>query len=109
MKNRTKQITRHFFVLGSVFLLATSALALDREFRCGLNTVIVGDGIGQVIRKCGEPMVKNLFPTGGAQVWQYNGGQGSFIYTLTFHGATLQSIKRTEERGSGRADWEKPR
>jgi len=101
-------------ILAGFLIAATAAFASESFFRCGSNIVQKGDSMGTVQTKCGEPMMKNAITTGGGtavrqEVWNYNCGEGNFNYMLTFWGVTLEDIKRTDDRGSGVADWDKAR
>lgn len=101
-------------ILAIFLIAATAVFASESFFRCGSNIVQKGDSMGTVQTKCGEPMMKNAITTGGGtavrqEVWNYNCGEGNFNYMLTFWGVTLEDIKRTDDRGSGVADWDKAR
>jgi len=101
-------------ILAGFLIAATPAFASENVFRCGSNIVEKGDSMATVQTKCGEPMMKNAITSGSGtavrqEVWNYNCGDGNFNYMLTFWGTTLQDIKRTDERGSGVADWNKAR
>lgn len=101
-------------ILAGLLIAATPSFAGESVFRCGSNIVEKGDSMGTVQMKCGEPMTKNAITSGSGtavrqEVWYYNCGDGNFNYMLTFWGTTLEDIKRTDERGSGVADWNKAR
>lgn len=63
-------------------LVAMQAIAADRSMRCGTQIIYSGGGknsagMYEVVKKCGEPEVKN------GNDWIYR--QGSMVRTLTFN------------------------
>jgi hypothetical protein len=80
-----------------VFLTTGSAFA----FKCGTNLVKTGDKTFEVIKKCGEPISKEVVGyrlTKDKNVefeikeWVYE-HKGGRHYFLTFHGTTLVNIE----------------
>lgn len=86
----------------------------DTIFRCGNETVSIGDSKLFVEKTCGKPDAKertgkkaketgqNLAAgkktgkskTARVETWSYNKGHGDFIYVLTFEGGTLKKIEK---------------
>jgi len=63
-------------------LLASKAISADRSMRCGTYLIYSGGGknstgMYEVLRKCGEPIIKNN------DTWIYE--QGSMFRVLTFN------------------------
>jgi hypothetical protein len=63
-------------------LLASQTIAADRSMRCGTYLIYSGGGknstgMYEVLRKCGEPLIKN------SDTWIYE--QGSMFRVLTFN------------------------
>ena len=109
--------------ISSIFLLSMSlaalAIAEDTAFRCGGETVSVGDSTYVVLKACGDPARKEKTGTAGAakkdkttrgqktvkgastkvEKWYYDEGYGGYVYILTFQGNTLKKI---EKGGRGR-------
>jgi hypothetical protein len=109
----------------SFFMLAWFAagdvrpvVAEDSIFRCGGESVSVGDSRYTVQKICGKPSrsesvaktskeKKQKQPKGStstsssgkAQKWYYDRGYGDFVYVLTFEKDTLKKI---EKSGRGR-------
>ncbi len=107
----------------SVFLLSTAlpapSDAEDVSFRCGNETVSVGDSSYVVLKACGEPARKDKTgkagvaksgttatgekavkgASGRVEKWYYDEGYGGYVYILTFQGSTLRKI---EKGGRGR-------
>jgi hypothetical protein len=94
------------------------AVAEDTIFRCGGESVSVGDSRYTVQKICGKPSrsesvaktskdKKQKEPKGStsksssgkAQKWYYDRGYGDFVYVLTFEKDTLKKI---EKSGRGR-------
>ena len=91
------------------------AIAEDSIFRCGGESVSVGDSRYTVQKLCGKPSrsesvakeKKKKEPkestskssSGKAQKWYYDRGYGDFVYVLTFEKDTLKKI---EKSGRGR-------
>lgn len=89
------------------FWVAFSCLALSgaqaESLRCKGDLVDVGDTKASVVRKCGEPVMKDSFCKPGAVVqgagcetveeWTYSPGYGQFMTTLRFEGGKVSSIK----------------
>jgi len=109
--------------VSSVFLLSMAlpapSVAEDASFRCGNETVSVGDSTYVVLKACGDPARKEKTGTAGAakrdrtttgqkavkgastrvEKWYYDEGYGGYVYILTFQGNTLRKI---EKGGRGR-------
>ena len=90
------------------------AAAEDTIFRCGGESVSVGDSRYTVQKLCGKPSrsesvakEKKKEPKGStsksssgkAQKWYYDRGYGDFLYVLTFDKDTLKKIDKS---GRGR-------
>ena len=122
-------------------LLASSIAHAQQSFRCGsaitgTHIVKTGESKGDVLMKCGEPMMRedagtdatgrfgtsttyrgSESRTRGAyqegvkrvELWYYNLGEGKFNRILEFHGGTLVFIHRSDQRGKGLPDWERKR
>ena len=63
-------------------LLASEAISADRSMRCGTYLIYSGGGknstgMYEVLRKCGEPLIKNN------DTWIYE--QGNMFRVLTFN------------------------
>jgi len=98
--------------------LVTPACGEDTVFRCGGETVSIGDSRYTVQKICGKPSrsesvaksgkdkkqkpPKGTTPAasgGKGQKWDYDRGYGDYVYVLTFSGDTLKKI---EKSGRGR-------
>jgi Protein of unknown function (DUF2845) len=105
--------------ISSLFFLSTSfpapAIAEDTTFRCGGETVSIGDSTYNVQKACGKPA--RTEKTGTAEKtkkekaapgqktskgkstrvekWYYDEGYGGFVYALTFQGGTLKKIEKS--------------
>jgi hypothetical protein len=109
-----------FFLSASAFPAAgvSPALAEDTIFRCGAESVAVGDSRYSVQKICGKPSrsesvaktgkekkqkpLKGSTSTsssGKVQKWYYDRGYGDFVYVLTFEKDVLKKI---EKSGRGR-------
>lgn len=98
-------------LLGIFFLLSTNVFA---GFRCNRRVVDVGDNKLEVLRKCGEPTMKEIggYKSKGVfrkniytgrvywsredlpvERWYYDRGRRSFMRVLTFIGGTLDKIE----------------
>lgn len=127
------------FVLGILCFLAAGAVPVDADenFRCGSHLVLLGATKGEVMLKCGQPMMmeragstvsgaysgqttdrgRGQYYTEGTydesqvvvELWYYNCGEGQFNRTLVFEGGILRGIRTSKERGIGLADWERAR
>lgn len=93
------------------------ALAEDTVFRCGGETVSIGDSRYTVQKVCGKPSrnesaAKNSkdkkkqskgtasgSSSGKVQKWTYDRGYGDYVYVLTFANDKLRKI---EKSGRGR-------
>jgi hypothetical protein len=94
------------------------AIAEDTVFRCGAESVAVGDSRYSVQKICGKPSrsesvaktskeKKQKQPKGSTstsssgkvQKWYYDRGYGDFVYVLTFEKDVLKKI---EKSGRGR-------
>jgi len=97
---------------------AAPALAEDTVFRCGADTVAVGDSRYTVQKVCGKPTRSESVAKGGKdkkqrqpkgttsgstsgklQKWTYDRGYGDYVYVLTFANDKLSKI---EKSGRGR-------
>ena len=96
-----------------------SAVADDSVFRCGGESVSVGDSRYNVQKICGKPSrsesvaksnkskkkqreledTTSKSSSGKVQKWYYDRGYGDFVYVLTFEKDTLKKI---EKSGRGR-------
>lgn len=96
-------------------LVASTAMADTRSFRCKNDLVSLGDSKASALSKCGKPMLQDSFckkpepqvstPSSGATTiinntvcesvdeWTYNPGVGQFMTTLRFESGVLISIK----------------
>ncbi len=111
-------------VVFSFFVLAFAAagdirpaVADDTIFRCGSESVSIGDSRYTVQKICGKPSrsesakagkeKKQKQPkgttsgssTGKVQKWYYDRGYGDYVYVLTF---ANDKLKKIEESGRGR-------
>jgi hypothetical protein len=110
-------------VMSSIFLLSVAfpvlSIAEDTSFRCGSETVSVGDSTYVVLKACGKPARTEKTGKAGAakrdtttsgqktvkgastrvEKWYYDEGYGGYVYILTFQGNTLRKI---EKGGRGR-------
>ena len=105
-------------VLGFAAGNVLPAVAEDSIFRCGGESVSVGDSRYTVQKICGKPSrsesvsktskekkqkepkgTTSKSSSGKAQKWYYDKGYGDFVYTLTFQGDVLKKI---EKSGRGR-------
>jgi len=98
-------------LLGIFFLLSTNVFA---GFRCDRQVVSVGDNKLEVLRKCGEPTMKEIegYKSKGVfrkniytgrvhwgredlpvERWYYDRGRHEFMRVLTFIGGTLDKIE----------------
>ncbi|HET6490723.1 MAG TPA: DUF2845 domain-containing protein [Syntrophales bacterium] len=94
------------------------AVAEDTIFRCGGESVSVGDSRYTVQKICGKPSrsesvsktskekkqkepkgTTSKSSSGKPQKWYYDKGYGDFVYVLTFQGDVLKKI---EKSGRGR-------
>ena len=94
------------------------ALAEDTVFRCGAETVAIGDSRYTVQKICGKPSrsesvakgskdKKQKQPkettsgssSGKLQKWYYDRGYGDYVYALTF---VNDKLKKIEKSGRGR-------
>jgi len=97
-----------------------AALAEDTVFRCGGETVSIGDSRYTVQKICGKPSrsesvaksgkdrkhkppkgTTSAASAGKGQKWYYDRGYGDYVYVLTFSGDTMKKIEkrgRAEER-----------
>lgn len=94
------------------------------SMKCGSDYALVGDTKYDVLRKCGEPKLKDVVGTTGGggysskgsrrshkgkgaftelvvEEWTYDRGSLDFVYTLVFEGNKLATVKRGS-RGSKR-------
>ena len=96
---------------------AGPALAEDTVFRCGAETVSIGDSRYTVQKVCGKPSRnesaakdgknKKKQPKGATagsssgkvQKWTYDRGYGDYVYVLTF---ANDKLKKIEKSGRGR-------
>ncbi|MCX5833572.1 MAG: DUF2845 domain-containing protein [Deltaproteobacteria bacterium] len=111
-----KKIT--VLAISSVFLLSMArpvpSVAEDTSFRCGSETVSVGDSTYVVQKACGKPA--RTEKTGTAEKakkekialgkktskgkstrvekWYYDEGYGGYVYILTFQGGALKKIEK---------------
>lgn len=100
------------------FAFVAPARGEDTVFRCGGETVSVGDSRYTVQKICGKPSRSEAVAKGGkdkkhkppkgttsaaaggkGQKWYYDRGYGDYVYVLTFSGDTLKKI---EKSGRGR-------
>ena len=109
-----------FFLSASAFPAAgvSPALAEDTIFRCGAESVSIGESRYSVQKICGKPSrsesvgqtskeKKQKQPKGSTsksysgkvQKWYYDRGYGDFVYVLTFEKDVLKKI---EKSGRGR-------
>jgi len=116
-----------FVLAAALFSLSTLALpaggiipaiADDTVFRCGAESVSIGDTRYSVQKICGKPSrsesvaktskgKKQTQPKGSAstsssgkvQKWYYDRGYGDFVYVLTFE---KDILKKIEKSGRGR-------
>jgi hypothetical protein len=73
----------------------------DDGMQCGNRLVTLGDGMVDVLLKCGEPMFKETRSGAGGfrskpvviDVWTYNQGRGRFLRILTFKNGLVTSIE----------------
>jgi len=94
-------------VAGVMFALA--AHAEDTVFRCGRESVSVGDSKYMVQKVCGKPSRtdagtapkkkkasgKSSSSEGKTQKWVYDRGYGDFVYVLTFEKDLLRKVEKT--------------
>jgi hypothetical protein len=66
----------------------------DHAMTCGTNLVSVGDSKTTILKKCGEPAMKdNIGGRPTRERWTYNFGGSEFMKILVFDGDTLDSIE----------------
>ena len=108
-------------VVFSLFLFAgfaigalRPAMADDSVFRCGGESVSVGDSRYTVEKICGKPSrsesvaktgkdkkqkkpkgTTSTSSSGKGQKWYYDRGYGDFVYVLTFEKDTLKKIEKS--------------
>lgn len=92
------------------------ALAEDTVFRCGAETVAIGDSRYTVQKICGKPArsesvakgsknkkqpkeTTSSSSSGKMQKWYYDRGYGDYVYALTF---ANDKLKKIEKSGRGR-------
>lgn len=87
------------FIWGVLILFLTAGNAL--AFRCGTNIVEIGDKTFEVMKKCGDPvskevvgyrLTKNRDVEMEIKEWVYE-HKGGRYYFLTFSGTTLVNIE----------------
>lgn len=96
---------------------AGPALAEDTVFRCGAETVSIGDSRYTVQKVCGKPSRSESVAKGSkdrkkqpkgstsgsssgkVQKWTYDRGYGDYVYVLTF---ANDKLKKIEKSGRGR-------
>ncbi len=107
-----------FLVLGFAAGNIRPAVAEDSIFRCGGESVSVGDSRYTVQKICGKPSrsesvsktskekkqkepkgTTSKSSSGKSQKWYYDKGYGDFVYVLSFQGDVLKKI---EKSGRGR-------
>ncbi len=106
-------------LVGFAFGGLHTAAASDSIFRCGGESVSVGDSRYTVQKICGKPSrsesvaksgkskkkqreleeTASKSSSGKVQKWYYDRGYGDFVYVLTFEKDTLKKI---EKSGRGR-------
>ena len=74
-------------------LLVTAAHASDRSMRCGNYLIHAGGGkdsagMYEVLKKCGEPVVKN------GNTWIYEQGRMTRVLTFNYEGRLLRIESR---------------
>ena len=74
-------------------LIGTQSIASDRSIRCGTYLIYAGGGkdsagMYEVLKKCGEPEVKN------GSVWIYVQGSMHRVLTFNFEGRLLRIESR---------------
>jgi len=106
-------IKKIILILGVFFILSTNVFA---AFRCNKQVVDVGDNKLEVLRKCGEPTMKEsggYIYTGASRTrlgrkvwrgtelpverWYYDRGRHKFMQVLTFIGGILDTIELGEK------------
>ena len=66
------------------------------SFRCGGETVSVGDRQNAVKKACGQPDKIRVSGGGAVEEWIYNFGPTRFIYYVTFKYGRLERIQAGE-------------
>jgi hypothetical protein len=120
MRNEKRQIRFGLLFYALLFSLILTICPVspscgdDTIFRCGNETVSIGDSKLFVEKTCGKPDARERTgrktketgskltagkktgksKTAGVETWSYNKGHGDFIYILTFEGGTLKKIEK---------------
>jgi hypothetical protein len=94
-------------IVALIFLLSLPCIAIGddslKSVRCKAGLINVGANKLEVIKKCGEPVNKDILETGSKQTkrdyavieeWSYNFGPMDFLYTFRLEGSTLVDIRR---------------
>ena len=87
-------------MLLTILLYGVSFTALADSFRCGSRVVLTGESTGEVIAKCGQPMLREELgykKTADDYVKvervYFDLGKGKFLKILEFHNGRLVAIK----------------
>lgn len=86
-------------------LVIGAAPAAEAGLRCGTELVQPGDSKVEVLKKCGEPLLRETVAvkkTPGADEivdrWTYDQGPGRFLKVLTFEAGDLAGIENGERQ-----------
>lgn len=87
--------------LFGIALACAVPVAAESTLRCGRHVLSLGDNKAMVLRRCGEPDLKEV--VSGAdqrrvEQWVYPGGRHRFARELTFHGTRLTQIRSFNDR-----------
>lgn len=93
-----RQRTVLYFLLFAFMCLHQPATA--ESLRCGTALIQVGDSKLKVMRRCGEPMYKDVISgalDSKVEQWVYQHGSREFPMVLTIRGQKVIRIERLEE------------
>jgi hypothetical protein len=106
------------FLFVSVLLLLSGmcfAASQTSSFQCLHGIVSVGDTLGEVAAKCGQPsgtIETTIYPLTGSDAyqerksktfqshWTYDPGPNGFIYRVEFRAGKVRYIENTERYGT---------
>lgn len=107
------KLTKTLFCIGAIGVAVVSLTAQAASLRCNGNLIKVGDSKLSVLKKCGEPVMKDSYckpvevrsgienESSAIAVaacerideWTYDPGPGRFYVNLQFERARLESIE----------------
>jgi hypothetical protein len=107
-----KWIVLPVLLLVTILVAGISTVPAEDYFRCGPETVSVGDTTGKVFMECGKPTWKESagYRKGlsESQLWYYNCGSSDYLYVLHFVGGRLKNVE-SQGYGKGNSDCYGPR